>query len=131
MCRGCALVKAGIIGRVDRFKLHNGGKCEMTKGVDNGFTAWMCEGTFSKRGCLTGFNNEIESSTYQTYWKCENCNKYLCLKCCLASVLSPQEKQKLIAQEENNKNQSEQNPKEDLEEEKTSRNIVIDANIGG
>ena len=64
MCRACALTKAGILGRVDRFKLHNGGKCEMTKGVENSFTAWMCEGSSSKRGCLTGINNEIESSTY-------------------------------------------------------------------
>jgi len=44
LCRACALIRAGILERSDRFKIHNEGKCEMVRQASKYYEKWTCDG---------------------------------------------------------------------------------------
>jgi len=66
----------------------------MEKSIPSYYLKWVCEGSKTKKGCVTGIKDDIQSS-YQSFWKCDKCEIKICLKCCMKHVLTPAEKEKV------------------------------------
>jgi hypothetical protein len=62
LCRACVLIKSKVLSHVDRFSIHNQGKCEMkrTDANDKEYYTCMCWNMKDGgKGCLSGYHEPV------------------------------------------------------------------------
>ena len=117
VCKACVLTRAGVLGKTERFKVHNQGLCEFQLQDPADGKEWSClcadlkaDGT----GCSSR-HNELQCYP-DAQWLCKKCDVSLCLKCCLKYRLPESEKevvQKAVDSEKAEEKSGEENKDQD------------------